>query len=48
MTDTIDQDVENLSAVQQGMGSPGFDTDFLNEDEMRIQHFHNYVNQALT
>jgi len=47
MTDTIDQDVELLSAVQQGMTSDGFDTVFLNEDEMRIQHFHNYINQAM-
>ena len=47
MTDTIDQDVELLSAVQQGMSSAGFDTVFLNEDEMRIQHFHNYINQAM-
>ena len=47
MPDTIDQDVELLSAVQQGMSSTGFDTVFLNEDEMRIQHFHNYINQAM-
>ena len=47
MTDTIDQDVELLSAVQQGMTSDGFDTVFLNEDERRIQHFHNYINQAM-
>jgi len=47
MTDTIDQDVELLGAVQKGMGSDGFDTVFLNEDEMRIQHFHNYLNEAI-
>jgi nitrite reductase/ring-hydroxylating ferredoxin subunit len=41
MTDTIDQDVELLGGVQAGMASAGFDTTCLNDDEMRIQHFHN-------
>ncbi len=43
MTDTIDQDVELLSGVQAGMRSEGFDTTWLNDDEMRIQHFHNHL-----
>ena len=47
MTDTIDQDVELLGGVQAGMTSSGFDRVFLNEDEMRIQHFHNYVNKLI-
>lgn len=47
MTDTINQDVELLGGVQSGMGSAGFDTVFLNEDEMRIQHFHNELNQLI-
>ena len=47
MTDTIDQDVELLAGVQHGMSSAGFDTVFLNEDEMRIQHFHNRLNQLI-
>ncbi len=41
MTDTIDQDVELLGGVQAGMASAAFDTTWLNDDEMRIQHFHN-------
>ncbi len=41
MTDTIDQDVELLGQVQAGMGSAGFQRTFLNDDEMRVQHFHN-------
>ena len=45
MTDTIDQDVELLSGVQSGMRSTGFQQVFLNEDEMRVQHFHNRLNQ---
>ncbi len=47
MTDTIDQDVELLGGVQLGMTSEGFDRVFLNEDEMRIQHFHNHVNSLI-
>lgn len=41
MTDTIDQDVELLGGVQRGMRSAGFDRNYLNDDEMRVQHFHN-------
>ena len=47
MTDTIDQDVELLGGVQAGMSSDGFDSVFLNEDEMRIQHFHNQMNALI-
>ena len=47
MTDTIDQDVELLSGVQKGMRSTGFERVFLNEDEMRVQHFHNHLNQLI-
>jgi phenylpropionate dioxygenase-like ring-hydroxylating dioxygenase large terminal subunit len=41
MTDTIDQDIELLGHVQAGMISAGFNKTHLNDDEMRIQHFHN-------
>lgn len=41
MTDTIDQDVELLAAVQAGMRSAGFKDTYLNDDELRVQHFHN-------
>ena len=47
MTDTIDQDVELLSGVQKGMRSTGFNRVFLNEDEMRVQHFHNHLNALI-
>ncbi len=47
MTDTIDQDVELLGGVQTGMTSSGFDTTWLNDDEMRIQHFHNELERLL-
>ncbi|MBT3461132.1 MAG: hypothetical protein HN453_03080, partial [Gammaproteobacteria bacterium] len=47
MTDTIDQDVELLGQVQQGMQSKGFKTVYLNEDEVRIQHFHAELDRKL-
>ncbi len=47
MTDTIDQDVELLAGVQAGMRSKGFDSVFLNDDEIRIQHFHNQLDALI-
>ena len=47
MTYTIDQDVELLGGVQTGMTSAGFDLVFLNEDEMRVQHFHNEIDRLI-
>ncbi len=47
MTDTIDQDIELLAGVQAGMASEGFDRVWLNDDEMRVQHFHNEVDRML-
>lgn len=40
MTETIDQDIALLEGVQAGMASAGFDSVWLNDDEMRLQHFH--------
>lgn len=48
MTDTIDQDVELLAGVQRGMSSEGFNRVFLNEDEMRVQHFHNEMDRLIS
>ena len=48
MTDTINQDVELLGGVQTGMGSAGFDEVYLNEDELRIQHFHDEVDAVMS
>lgn len=47
MTPTIDQDIELLGSVQAGMASDGFDTVWLNDDEMRVQHFHNELDRLL-
>jgi hypothetical protein len=42
MTITIDQDVHYLPDMQAGMMSAGFQQAVLNEDESRIQHFHDW------
>ncbi|MEM7220814.1 MAG: aromatic ring-hydroxylating dioxygenase subunit alpha [Pseudomonadota bacterium] len=47
MTDTIDQDVELLGNVQRGMRSAGFSRTWLNDDEMRVQHFHNEIDRLI-
>jgi len=47
MTDTIDQDIELLGNVQAGMRSAGFDSTWLNEDELRVQHFQDQVQRLL-
>jgi len=47
MTDTIDQDIALLAGVQAGMSSSGFDTVWLNEDEIRVQHFHDELTQLV-
>ncbi len=47
MTDTIDQDIELLGGVQAGMASQGFDSVWLNDDEMRVQHFHDALDDRI-
>lgn len=47
MTITIDQDVHLIRDVQAGMHSRGFDTALLNRDEIRVQHFHDWLNHYL-
>ena len=43
MTITIDQDIHFIRDVQKGMHSRGFDAAWLNDDEERVQHFHNWL-----
>jgi len=43
MTITIDQDIYYLRDMQAGLHSRGFDHAWLNEDEARVQHFHDWV-----
>jgi phenylpropionate dioxygenase-like ring-hydroxylating dioxygenase large terminal subunit len=43
MTITIDQDVHYIRDVQAGMHSRGFESQVLCEDEVRIQHYHDWL-----
>jgi len=47
LTITLDQDIYYLSDMQAGMHSRGFDHALLNEDEVRVQHFHDWVDAYL-
>lgn len=44
MTITIDQDIHFIRDVQKGMHSKGFDEAWLNDDEARVQHYHDWLN----
>ena len=48
LTITIDQDIYYLADMQPGMHSRGFDCAVLNEDEVRVQHFHDWVHEFLS
>jgi phenylpropionate dioxygenase-like ring-hydroxylating dioxygenase large terminal subunit len=43
MTITIDQDIHYLNDMQAGLRSRGFTRAWLNDDEARVQHFHDWV-----
>lgn len=43
MTITIDQDIYYLRDMQAGMHSAGFKRAWLNDDESRVQHFHDWL-----
>ncbi len=43
MNITIDQDIFLLRHMQAGMHSRGFSQAFLNDDESRVQHFHDWL-----
>ena len=47
LTITIDQDIYYLAGMQAGMHSRGFGSAVLNDDEVRVQHFHDWVNVYL-
>jgi phenylpropionate dioxygenase-like ring-hydroxylating dioxygenase large terminal subunit len=47
MTITIDQDVHFIRDVQNGMHSKGFGEAWLNDDECRIQHYHDWLNHYM-
>jgi phenylpropionate dioxygenase-like ring-hydroxylating dioxygenase large terminal subunit len=43
LTMTFDQDIAYLPDMQAGMHSRGFSDAMLNQDEARVQHFHNWL-----
>ena len=47
MTITIDQDIELIRDIQAGMHSRGFGRAVLSEEEVRIQHFHDWLDHVL-
>ena len=47
LTITLDQDIYYLADMQAGMHSRGFDCAVLNEEEVRVQHFHDWVDDYL-
>jgi len=47
LTITLDQDIYLLADMQAGMHSMGFDKAVLNQDEVRVQHFHDWIDSAL-
>ncbi len=47
MTITIDQDIHLIRDVQAGMRSRGFDTALLCDDEVRVQHYHDWLSYLL-
>ena len=47
LTITLDQDIYYLADMQAGMHSRGFQQAVLNEDEVRVQHFHDWLAQYL-
>ena len=48
MTVTIDQDIHYLNDMQAGMHSRGFNKAILSDDEGRLQHFHNWIDNWLS
>ena len=48
LTVTIDQDIHYLNDMQAGMHSKGFDSATLSNDEERLQHFHDLVDNWIS
>jgi hypothetical protein len=48
MTITIDQDVHLIRDIQAGMHSRGFSEAWLNDDENRVQHFHDWMDYYIS
>lgn len=48
LTITIDQDIEYLPDMQAGLHSRGFAHAVLNDDEVRVQHFHDWLDHWMS
>lgn len=46
LTITLDQDIYLLADMQAGMHSRGFRSAVLNQDEVRVQHFHDWIDRC--
>ena len=44
--ETIDQDISLLARVQAGARSSGFDRAWLSDQEIRVAHFHDALNET--
>jgi phenylpropionate dioxygenase-like ring-hydroxylating dioxygenase large terminal subunit len=47
MTITVDQDIHFIRDVQAGMHSRGFEAQVLGDDEVRIQHYHDWLDHVM-
>ena len=47
MTITLDQDIHLIRDVQRGMHSRGFEEAWLNDDESRVRHFHEWLDRYM-
>jgi hypothetical protein len=47
MAITIDQDIHYIRDVQAGMHSRGFDAARLSDEEVRIQHYHDWMDHIM-
>ena len=47
MSITVDQDIHLIRDVQAGMRSRGFDTALLSDEEVRVTHYHNWIDHYM-
>jgi hypothetical protein len=47
MAITIDQDIHYIRDIQAGMHSRGFDAAVLSDEEVRIQHYHDWMDHVM-
>jgi hypothetical protein len=47
MDATVDQDIHFIRDIQAGMHSRGFTSQILNEEEARVQHYHDWMDHLM-